>query len=305
MLNGTFEDLKRRFGEEAEQSVTHAVGHTKAMSEIAYAAIRRHCDAQHADKRQVEATVAVRGLGAAAQINDGLVQTYARAGYLLTHIPELLDKVSWSQAKSVLPIVTYDRVNVAWSIDALHLQKIQEWVSGNERSPKSIQALRAACGKSVTKTPPTKPDKPDAPATPEQVAPVAPPVVTPEERRNGWLKAFSEVHGNEETIDEMVIVASDDQKALIAESVGKHASAEVVLRLVREWLFAHGEEPDCLLALYEIGKDLELAQVTKVAEGYIAQQGEDADDGPEYFKRFTHAIKEAAKQAFQQQPVAA
>lgn len=292
-MTETYEELRDAFSADVAQGLLDETSRIERLSTLAFKALSVKADsAKDQTKRADEIATGVSDLKAKSGVQPTMIREYAKLGFLLRDVPALVSKCGGRVARKVAPLVEFNKKYGAWSINANHLERLKEWVaSDNPHDAAGAMALREDCGKVAA--PRAKKEKTETPAPG--------PLPVSEET----VGAYFASRATESIVDDMIEQATPDQRVLIGEALGRHMTAECFLRMVRDFMFAHGEEPDCLLALYEIGKDLELAQVTKVAEGYIAQQGEDKSDGPANYKAFTDMVRKAAHDTFKKQPVAA
>lgn len=289
----TFEELRDKFAADVAQGVLDETSRIERLSTLAFRALTVKADsAKDQKKRADEIATGISDLKAKSGVQPPMIREYAKIGFLLRDVPALVSKCGGRVARKVAPLVEFDKEHGAWKINATHLERLKAWVAAdNPHDAAGAMALREDCGKVAA--PRAKKEKA------ESSAPGPLPV------SDESVGAYFASRATEGIVDDMIAQASPDQRILIGEALGRHMSGECFLRMVRDYLFTHGEEPDCLLALYEIGKDLELAQVAKVAEGFIAQQGEDESDGPKNYKDFTDMVRKAAHDTFKKQPVAA
>lgn len=291
-MSETYEELRDAFSADVAQGLLDETSRIERLSSLAFKALSVKADsAKDQTKRADEIATGVSDLKAKSGVQPPMIREYAKLGFLLKDIPTLVSKCGGRVARKVAPLVEFDKTGGCWKIDANHLERLKEWVASGVHDAAGAMALREDCGKVAT--PRAKKAKGETPAP------------GPLDVTDDTVGKYFASRATESVVDDMIAQASPDQRVLIGEALGRHMTAECFLQMVRDFLFNHGEEPDCLLALYEIGKDLELAQVAKVAEGYIAQQGEDESDGPANYKAFTDMVRKAAHDTFKKQPVAA
>lgn len=291
-MSETYEELRDAFAADVKAGVAEETGRTERLSSLAYRALSTKADkAADQTKRADEIAAGIADIKAKSGVQPALIREYAKIGFLLRDVPALVSKCGGRAARKVAPLVEFDKSGGAWKIDANHLERLKAWVdSDNPHDAAGAMALREDCGKVAAPRAKKAKDEPPAPG----------PLPVNDESVGSYFAS----RATESIVDDMIQQASPDQRVLIGEALGRHMSGECFLRMVRDYLFAHGEEPDCLLALYEIGKDLELAQSVKVMEGFAASALEDKQDGPKRFSDYCRAVQVQRKQ-WVAEPVAA
>jgi hypothetical protein len=288
----TFEKLRDDFAAVVAAGEREETSRTERLSALAYEALSAKADsAKDQTKRADEIATGISDLKAKSGVQPALIREYAKLGFLLRDVPSLVQVCGGRVARKIAPLVEYDKTHGAWSIDANHLERLKAWVAAdNPHDAAGAMALREDCGKVAA--PRAKKAKDETPAH-------GPLPVSDES-----VGAYFATRATESVVDDMIAQATPDQRILIGEALGRHMSAECFLRMVRDFLYAHGDEPDCLLALYEVGKDLELAQSVKIMEGFAASALDDEQDGPKRFSDYCRAVHVQRKQ-WDAKPVAA
>ncbi|MCZ2075466.1 MAG: hypothetical protein LC130_10760 [Bryobacterales bacterium] len=291
-MGKTFEQLRDEFAGQVADGLKAETSRIERLSSLAYEALIAKADAaSDQTKRADEIATGIADIKAKSGVQPPMIREYAKLGFLLKDVPSLVSVAGGRAARVVCRVVEFDKSGGCWKINANHLERIKEWIAADmPHDVKAAEAVRDDCGK--------------APAPRAKKAKDEPPAPGPLPVNDDSVGAYFASRATEGVIDDMIEQASPDQRGLIGEALGRHMSSECFLRMVRDYLFAHGEEPDCLLALYEIGKDLELAQSIKIMEGFAASALDDGKEGGKRFSDYCRAVK-AQRNQWSAEPVAA